>query len=64
MVFIASIMRLCIAGTLIAAVTGSCQVHAASMVLRGSKPKLLCSERTRPRTATMDDVTRTAQMAI
>ena len=52
----ASIMRLCIAGTLVAGVTGHGQVHPASMVFRGSNPKLLCSERTSPRTATSDDV--------
>ena len=36
----------------------------AVIVSWGSKPKLLCSERTSPRTATSEDVTRTAQIAI
>ena len=36
----------------------------ASIVLPGSKPKFEFSERSNPRTATIDDVTRTAQMAI
>jgi hypothetical protein len=34
------------------------------MAFCGSKPKLLCSERTIPRTATSEEVTSTAQMAI
>src|SRR5260370_927806 len=34
------------------------------MAFRGSKPKWLCSERARPRTATIEEVTSTAQIAI
>ena len=34
------------------------------MAFRGSKPKLLCSERASPRTATIEEVTSTAQIAI
>ncbi len=34
------------------------------MAFRGSKPKLLCSERSSPRTATIEEVISTAQMAI
>ena len=36
----------------------------AVIVSRGSKPNLLCSERTSPLTATSEEVTRTAQIAI
>ena len=35
-----------------------------SIAFRGSKPKLLCSERISPRTATIEEVTSTAQIAI
>ncbi len=35
-----------------------------SIVLRGSNPKLPCSERASPRTATIEEVTSTAQIAI
>ena len=35
-----------------------------SIAFRGSNPKLLCNERSNPRTATIEEVTSTAQIAI
>ena len=37
---------------------------STSIAFCGSKPKLLCSERKSPRTATSEEVTSTAQIAI
>jgi hypothetical protein len=37
---------------------------STSIAFCGSKPKLLCIERTSPRTATSEEVTSTAQIAI
>ena len=57
-------MRLCIAGTLSPLYPAILRSVSTSIAFRGSKPKLLCIERTSPRTATIDEVTSTAQMAI
>ncbi len=41
-----------------------CQIGFRHIVFCSSKPKLPCSERTSPRTATIEEVTSTAQIAI
>ncbi len=57
-------MRFCMTGDRVALVTCHAEIRLTSIALRGSKPKLLCSERASPRTATIEEVTSTAQIAI
>src|SRR5579864_1434315 len=59
-----SIMRFCIAGTASSLYPAISKSVSTSVTPCGSKPKLLCSERTNPRTATIDEVTSRAQIAI
>ena len=57
-------MRLCMAGTLSPLYPAMLRVVFTSIAFPGSKPKLACMERAKPRTATSEEVTSTAQMAI
>src|SRR5260370_13882996 len=61
---IASRMRFCISGTLSPLYPALLRSVSTSIAFFGSNPKSACSERTSPRTATIDDVTSTAQIAI
>ena len=57
-------MRRCISGVLSPEYPAICRSVSTSILCSGWKPKLLCSDRASPRTATSDDVTSTAQIAI
>ena len=57
-------MRLCIMGNVLPLQPAILRTVLTSIVFRGSKPKLPRSERSIPRTATNEEVTSKAQMAI
>jgi hypothetical protein len=60
----ASIMRFCMGATRSALYPAMGRSAPTSIAFRASKPKSLCNARARPRTATIEDVTSTAQIAI
>ena len=56
-------MRFCITGSPSPLYPAMLRTVSTRSAFCGSNPKLLCSDRTSPRTATSEDVTSTAQIA-